>query len=406
MEYPTTGSYPYVPAPPTPSSTALSQMSNSYGSYSSGSNSSLVSLSPGTAPSSVYYNRVQNNQTYPSSQYSITPTKGYYQTAFPVGYTDEPNDACSSVSPHYMLPSHDSGNSRSNYGPQDSLRAWHPLGPNNKASNGGMFVDQESSSSYGSGSLAYLPASVAQLPPATTDSASLFPGMTSLVSSLPGSSPGGARVLPRPYQTQNGSFPDGTVEILPLGSQSTDQSVNFKPLQHSWGNDNSVGGNCQVPGGATSKAASSLMEIPGSKPPPEDPTYNFMPITTNTQSSTSTTSSMPYALSSLPNPITSQGSYLGSTTSIVPAGNSNGASSPTQDTSSNLYSYSTENGYKRHWKRDSSNAVGRPLANGETYTPPQPIQTQLSSPLDAMGRESAEVRPHSNHRSFVSSYSG
>ncbi|KAI9754761.1 MAG: hypothetical protein M4579_004546 [Chaenotheca gracillima] len=389
VEYPAAGNFFATSAGPETS--PLSQLGNNYGAYSSANSSSMASMSPGTAnAASMYFTRLQSTPNYANTSY---------------GNFEETNDSYSAVSPHYMLPSHEaqSGSNRAVYSVQDPSRAWHPISQSHRMPSRATLVDHDCSPSYGTATLPFLSPTASQVHSTTTAGNPLFPGMNSLVSSLPGSSPLGDRILPRPLQTHSNNLPEHGADFIPATSQ-TEPNLSYKPFQQSWESGNEPSVDC--PSSSTTSSGTTASNVNGNvgiKSSSEENGYSFAQARSNPEPSSLTSSSMTYPSTQASTSAGCHSNYLGSSASMFSTATQNDSLHPTHGAPSNLYSYHTD--YRRNSDLGSSGPEEGALINGQTYTRPRPIQTQLASSLDAIRTDPGDLPHPSHHPGFISGYS-
>ncbi|KAI9777530.1 MAG: hypothetical protein M1839_008824 [Geoglossum umbratile] len=352
------------------------------------------------------YPRMGLPQGYASSHYSAMPSKAAYPSPYGTGYTDD--DPYNLNTPPYMLPSQDNLSVGNAYGPHDTLRGWGPMGQNSKPINGGLFLDQDSSPSYGSAHLPYLHPVISRIPSATTDGSSLFPAMTSLVTSLPAPATSGDRVLPNPALGR----PQTSNTTLITAAATSGDSLNYygstQPVGYksslAWSCDSSVSVGGQGPAMATPSASSGTMTPStrkGSATNFTDTSLGYISISAAPESPNSTTPALSYAPTSLPAPVTQSNNYSSSTTPAFPASSSNTALLPSHS-SGHMYSYNTESsGSKTDSVGDASASEEGTLVSGQTYTRIRQPQLQHPVSLDGLRRPSLELRPYPVQRSPV-----
>ncbi|KAH0543020.1 hypothetical protein FGG08_002628 [Glutinoglossum americanum] len=384
---------------------AASQMNGSLGTLSASTNASISSVVPMAVPSSNYP-RIGLSQGYASAHYSAMPSKAAYPGPYGTGYSDD--DPYNLHTPPYMFPSQDSLSVGSAYGPHDTIRGWGPMGQNNKPTSGGLFLDQDSSPSYGNAHLPYLHPVVSRIPSATTDGSSLFPAMTSLVTSLPVPSTAGDRVLPNPALGRPQTSATTLITAAATGSDSLNYYGSAQPASykssHNWGCDSSASVGSQGPTMAASSTGSGPMTPStrkGSATNFADSSLGYISISTTPESPGSATPALSYSSASLPVPVTQSSNYSSSVSSAFPPSSSNTALLPSQPTGQ-MYSYSTESSVsKRDSVSDTTTSDEATLVSGQTYTRIRQPHLQHPVPMDGLRRTSLELRPYSVQHSPV-----
>ncbi|KAI9788234.1 MAG: hypothetical protein M1835_002386 [Candelina submexicana] len=362
--------------------------------------SSLGSAS--SSDSSRRYTQMSYPQGYAPGPYL---TKTQLNSFYGMGYNDDLTEPYGVQSPPFMLPSQDSlGGS---YSPHDSLRTWNPISQGSKTSDAGLFLEQEFTSAYGSNHTSYLPSSMSKLPASTTDGPSYFPGMTSLASSLPSTSSVADRILPNPERLVPSHMNMTSLNQSIDNGVSTAGGYIYKSTP-SWDPDSGDGNISQNYSGTAANSASSLMGPPSTKNPSSalQGSLNYDTIS----NSPAQTSSLANSAASLPAPIVPQHNFPGAATSMFSATSSNEALLPSHNSSSNLYSYSSEGGSRRDSQGESSHSEGT-LINGRPYVrirQPKPQSLQNVNSLENMRRTSTslELRPQTVHRTSIPSLSG
>ncbi|KAI9762084.1 MAG: hypothetical protein M1840_001493 [Geoglossum simile] len=383
-----------------------SQMSGSLGTLSTSTNTSIGSMISMTVPSSNYQ-RMGISQGYSGGHYSAIPSKAAYPNPYGNGYADD--DLYNMNTPPYMLPSQDNLSVGNSHGPHDTLRGWGPVGQNSKPTNGGLFLDQESSPPYGNPPFPFLQPIVSRVPSATTDGSSLFPAMASLATSLPAPPTSGDRVLPNPAlgRPQTSSSTLATAAATgsdPLNYYGSAQPVGYK-TGHPWGYDNSASVGSQGPTMATSGGSRQMTPSTrkGSATNFTDTSLGYISISATPESPSSTTPVLSYAPTNLPAPVAQSNNYSNSVTSAFPASSSNTALLPSHS-SGNMYTYSAEsNNPKRDTVGDTSASDEGTLVTGQTYTRIRQAHLQHSASLDGPRRPSMESRTHPIQRSPANS---
>ncbi|KAH0557091.1 hypothetical protein GP486_005119 [Trichoglossum hirsutum] len=372
-------------------------MSSSLGTLST--NTSIGSVAPMAVPG-PNYPRIGPSQGYSGSNYSAMPSKAAYPGTYGAGYNDD--DPYNLHAPPYMLPNQDSLTLGSAYAPHDTLRGWGPMAQHNKPTSGGLFLDQDSSPSYGSGHLPYLNPVVSRIPSTTTDSSSLFPAMTSLATSLPTPSTAGDRVLPNPAI---GRPQTSATALITTGTTAGSDSLNYygstQPVSykssHAWNCDGPVSVGSQGPTLATPPTGSGPLTSPtrkGSSTDFTDTSLGYISISTTPESPSSTAPALSYNSASLPAPVAQSSNYSSSVTSAFPPSSSNTALLPSHSTGQ-LYTYSTDSNVS---KRDSIGGATTSdegtLVSGQTYTRIRQPHLRHPVSVDGLRRASLELRPY------------
>ncbi|KAI9719258.1 MAG: hypothetical protein M1812_003588 [Candelaria pacifica] len=368
--------------------------------YAPVTSSAVSSLGSGSSNgSSRRYTQMSYPQGYAAGSYL---TKSQLNTFYGMGYNDDLTEPYGIQSPPFMLPSQDSLGGA--YSPHDSLRTWNPISQGSKTSDAGLFLEQEYPSAYGSNHTSYLPSSMSKMPAITPDGSSYFPGLTSLASSLPSTSSVSDRVLPNPERLVPSHMNMTSLNQSIGNGVSLAGGYSYKSTA-SWDPDGSDVNTSQ--NGTMTNNASNLMGPPNTKNSSSalhsslsyDPSSN----------SPAQTSSLANSATSLPAPIVPQHNFPGSATSMFPAASSNEALLPSHNSSSNLYSYSSEGASRRDSQGESSPSEGT-LMNGRQYVrirQPQPQSLQGANSLENMRRTSTslELRPQTVHRTSIPSSS-
>ena len=385
------------------SASAISQIGSSIGPYALGQGPSLAPMTPASFASSNHYPRTPSGHGY---TYSAPANRHAYVSAYELGYGNDPADAYSQQSPPYMLPSQELGMS-SIYGSQEALRTWNPITQSSKLSHSGLFLDQDSPPSYGVSQLSYLSSSAPRHPVATTDTSSFFPAMTSLVSSLPMAVSNGDRTLPNPTvgrahvpQANSNGFSHGdSAEAIPLTSYPSSQGLTYKS-NVPWGPE------MVTSGGSQSSTTSMLMDTSSSKSStsnPQETSFGYIPLSGNSPTELAAPGIL-YNTPRLPNSVINPSNHSSSALSSLPRTGSKDSLLQSHGSSSNLYSYSSENTSKRGSFGDSGTSEGT-LVSGQQYTRLRQPQPQHAVSSDVFRPDSFEARSQVGPRTSLSTIS-
>ena len=172
-----------------------------------------------------------------------------------------------------------------------------------------------------------------------------------------------------------------------------------------------VGFSTTAKGSSGSQSTTMMMSPPVKAIPsslPDSAQQLYLPISTSPSAATSTLPSLPYTSTSLSDAATSQGTYASNcVSSTFSAASCNEALLPSHGSSSNLYSFGSENSYKRtsHGDAASPTSGEGTLVSGQQYTRLRQPQPQYTSSFGALRRRSStESRAHSTLRSSIGSY--
>lgn len=327
-----------------------------------------------------------SGNTYASTQFSgqssfnhhvpvpllAAPSRQPYGSNYSNTFNDDLIDSYTVSGAPYLLPGQDFASS---YQAQDMSRSsWRP-------SNNNPSVEQDATMRYGP-SFSYYNSSASSASSVMTDGSGPFPGLGSLVTSLPFHANSASRTLPNPT-SKRGSIPSIT-------------NVGFGALHDStlsFGVPQSVGGKSSVPwsnenvAGSSAQGAINLAEGTNGKPSSPASTtrdsnaFGYFPM-----SQTPMSMSSPHASEYLPVGLSESShsdSQLGSTDAMYQSRASGDTVISSQSPSSNLYSYSVVHSARYGSTADSLVSEGM-LTNGQPYTrlrQPEPHHVPSLDPL-------------------------
>ena len=347
------------------------------------------SIAPSSYPSSMPYARLQ-----PVGHQTPSPYHSNSRSSYPTNHAWLPEDLTETYSlssPNYAMSAQDSQLPSLNYTSPEMSRAWVPL-PASRQPNQGFHMDQEGSSKYASPSYS-LPS--ATLPTRTTgapEGRSHFPAMNAMKTSLPTYSLPGSRILPAPDSnrgsTNNKNQASAPVLIAEDASTGLSQSLSYRSAvswnsghtgteahQHSTGS--STSSTVSGTDGVSSNSSSSPQIT-------QKPTFfDYRPA----QQDRASDYDSAYSLSST----ASLRRHAGLDSSVFPGELSSDSILPSQDSSSNQYTYTLGN--------SSDNQKGT-LVNGQSYTRLQ--EPQHAQSLEALDHLTSQAATYTNHRTSIS----
>ncbi|KAI9797195.1 MAG: hypothetical protein M1833_005604 [Piccolia ochrophora] len=325
-----------------------------------------------------------------------------YPSHFAASFGDEGGETYPPFHPSSVLPGHDAVNSIPPYGSQDISSRWTPVVDSHRASSG-LFVEHDPA--YGNSHIPFLPSSGGRVSSLNTDGSAIFPGMTSLATSLPPTSPTCDRILPRPNQTQGGaSSLNGLAESSQLASSGPSQGLNSKPLQQAWLSETAASSASRESRRDSSRSSTMTDRDPkhSLSSPPKEASSSYR-LTSDSPRVNMETESRAYGSISLASPITPQSNYATSDPPPPPSRTSHTLLS-NDNPSSDLYSFSAGSSYKRGSFGESSDAGEGKLVSGQPYTQLRHPQPQATPSVEAIRHSSFEARPYTAHRTSISSY--
>ncbi|KAI9756884.1 MAG: hypothetical protein M1815_002671 [Lichina confinis] len=382
-----------------------------YGTISSCAGASLTADAGSYAPSQMASGPVMSalpiSYARPSQTYPILATKPFNPSHYTgvSGYGDDGAEAGSYVTPSMISQPHEPQGSAALFGPQEGLRAWNPFSNTSKPS--GALLMEGNPPPYGGGHVPLVSSTGPRGSLAPPESSPLFPGLSSLSSSLPAPGPAGERFLPRPQQhggSGSGSLANGGNIHDPLSYASWD-SLPLRPTQQDWTYEtrSPVGEQeaKRTSSGATTTAY-GISNGKGSLASSQDANLAFesLPASAAPQESAAPTSS--YSMSGSAIPGMSKASYDGP--DMKSAVSSAGDLSLGCGSSPDLYSYTTASNYRHGSHGSRSSANEGTLVSGQTYTRLHPGQPVHPSPLIPLRRDSRESCTRSTHRAPAGSF--
>ncbi|MCJ1224721.1 hypothetical protein MMC12_001366 [Toensbergia leucococca] len=342
---------------------------------------------------------VLSSMSYPSA-----PARQLYSSNYGTSFSDEAIDQFNMQSQQYLIPSQDAPTST--YGMQDMSRNWTSMAGTNRLPQSGLSFGQDGNSRYSASTLPYLNPSIQAGAVVTADG--IFPGMTSLATSLPVPVPNSDRVLPHPAakrgslsgggNTTQGSLGEFSSHGLPLnvGYRSTMQwspEITAPGVGQGTRGSTSLGTNNGM-GASSSKSSSprpsqesAFGYIPMSQSPPPDP-----PARVSDYSSANGLKSAP-----------PMEGHLNSADSGFHSGMSTDSLLSSHNSSSNLYSYSMGGATSGGSISDPSAASDGTLVSGQPYTRLRQSQPQQTTSFDALRKDSLEAISRTAHRASISS---
>ncbi|KAI9849991.1 MAG: hypothetical protein M1838_006217 [Thelocarpon superellum] len=383
-----------------------SPLSNALAPYPATSTATLPFQSSVSVPSPTYYHR-----TVPpvnGSTCAMVSSKTLYPSPFPLGYNDDGGDNYASVPQNYILPSNDAHamNAHGVYSSHGSTRGWTPISHGTRGPGGPLFVEQ-SSPAFSNAHLPYLTSTVARTPSLATDG-SYFPTMSALSSSLPTASSAADRLLPKPQQsTLNGSGPGVNGESLGGNPNGSGPHLSFKNAPQSWTSDGAPFAALPASARGTTVSTSVMVTAPLARAASasfSDSSQIFLPVSTSPVVGTASLPSLSYS-SSASSTLTPPSNYPHCLGSTFPPTTCNEALLPSHNSSSNLYSFGSESGYRRTSQGESTASNDGTLVSGQQYTRLRQPQPPYPTSLDVLHRRSsADSRAPAAHRSSVGSY--
>ena len=389
------------------SSGGTSQTSSNFGSYASNLGSPNTLADSISLPSSVHYHKIPPTQGYGPGHVPVMPAKTAGASGFPVPYGDEMHETYSAVSSHFTLPAQESLGSCASLGTPDSLRGWNSMNQNAKASSG-LYLDGEVPQ-YGNPQLSFVNPISSRMSMVAADGPSFFPGLASLSSSLPPTSATGDRVLPKPHHHPTpGSSSQAGSDSLPSSSYAPWEGLSGKPVQQTWTSDSRPSGGVQDSRKASSGSTSMMFGISASKGslgPSQESPLGYVPMLSGSVTQGPSAAGNTYSTAAFPAPGASYNIFAAPDMASVSSGTPVSDSPlPSQQSSSDLYSYSTGSAYGKsaHGTRAGSNEGT--LVSGQPYTRLNQTQSTQATPLTSLRRDSQEFRSQTAHRPSVGGF--
>lgn len=361
---------------------------------------------------------VQYGRSYPSPHYSTISSKNGYPSVWSqIGYGDE------SPSPIEAYSLHPSGcvSSQDSYSgllssQENGSRSWNAITLKNPMNNNSLFVDRDAVN-YSTCQSGYTTTSTSRQAAVTTEPVSPF-GMTSLHSSLPFFERQQERQLPAPntnFQQMTTSATDtnpmrSLVSSQCTGGSSLSTSANYTKEAMGWTADNVSPGSRQssingLPAGDTmappptkNSASASVME---------SSVLGYIPLTSSSpEHSPTTVPSLTYSGTSrsTPTPNLVCDKYPSTSTLMTTNTSSTRNALLRNDSSSDLYSFSTGGSLKRNSLNEGNTSEGM-LVSGHKYAPLLQPQPQHTTSIEALRHESFDERSRPRHREAIASLS-